>query len=1014
MKEKIPILFFVFLFAVITVTSVIAKPTKAVDVLLTPAQYGKVSRAIPVLTNKPELPEVRPIPKKTFFSQGPESSPFTTVDRVLSYDNGTEASYLGGLAATYHLGVWFKSPAACTLLAVYYDFYNGGPVTYYVADPADTIDFKNDYEEYHGGANPGPSPIETYLHPEESGTAVPGWDTLQIPEMPDVGTNAFFAAYIMDDGNSNPIIDASIPEPPEGFHTLMQRPGGGGGPFGWYSSWHHVYIRALVRMYENPPPMVEKYDKLPNSYVTTGREVTATFSDLGIPLDSTGVVSAWCHYRVDGGAWDSLAMTIISGDGAYGVWKAILPAISAGSTMEYYFSCKDMQGLETTNPPAGNPASYTIKAKSGDVLFVNDDYYGDGYSYDVISDVLPGADQWDISSDGVPDASVLLAGYNVIIWNTWEYSGASFAADTAYIAQFLSNGGNLLVSGMDIPAGEFGYSWGDYTTTTGEFLRDYFGIIGGTDDFASDSISVYYGRTGDTIAGIFNEQWPITVYPYYFVGPGYNFTGRFTEPVDTTQWVGILYDELGNCSAFRYEQPGMYKVVWLYFPFAYMEDYSNPYNPDIDQQRQLIERILDWFSPGPIVREVTQYQTTAAAGPYPVNVKVINFADSLQYVDLIVSANGTVDTISMTPTLGDTFIYTADIPAYTTTTDIKYYVVAMDAKDNRAYSKTYEFWYYLPTANVLYVNESYDPVLDYQDVLDSLGISGGYDVYDPSVYGKPDSTVLPSYNAVIWNGDWGYGTILTKSSAGNVLYDYMLKGGNIFFNSDEILGLFDGWSNVDYSPGDFPYDVLKVNHIYNDACYDSVYGVTGDTITNGIVAEETFPVDNWNDEIGIDSSAIAIFTDAGATTVRGVRWFDANNKVVFLPFMYVSLPKSIQIQVLGNVMNWFGTAIRISSKGDERGNTPKVFALSQNSPNPFGEKTAIQYALPKTAQVSLKIYNATGQVVKTLVNGVEKPGYRTVFWNGRDSNNRRVAQGVYFYRLTAGNFRATKKLLILR
>ncbi|MCK4584184.1 hypothetical protein KAU13_02080, partial [candidate division WOR-3 bacterium] len=339
----------------------------------------------------------------------------------------------------------------------------------------------------------------------------------------DVGTDIFFGAYIMDDGVSSPIIDASISPP---YHTLMQRPGGGGGPFGWYSSWHHVYIRALVRMYENPPPVVEDYDDLSNSYITIGRKVTATFSDLGIPLDSTGVVEAWVYYCIDSGMWDSLSMYIISGDSSYGVWEETLPGINPGQTMDYYFSCKDMQGLITFEPFP--PCSYTIKEKTDDILFVNDDYYGPPYSYDVIADVIPTADRWEIPVDGLPDSSVLLAGYNVIIWNTWERSGLSFAADTQWIKIYLEGGGDMLVSGMDIPAGEFGYSWGNYTTGPGEFLYEYFGIVGGTDDFATDSISVYFGEIGDTITGIF-ENWPITVFPYYCFGPYYNYNGRFDE-----------------------------------------------------------------------------------------------------------------------------------------------------------------------------------------------------------------------------------------------------------------------------------------------------------------------------------------------------------------------------------------------------------------------------------------------------------------------------------------------------
>ncbi|MCK4585596.1 hypothetical protein KAU13_09300, partial [candidate division WOR-3 bacterium] len=417
--------------------------------------------------------------------------------------------------------------------------------------------------------------------------------------------------------------------------------------------------------------MIEAYDVLPNTYVTTGREVTATLSDLGIPPDSTGVTDAWVHYNIDGGVWDSLSLTIISGDPSYGVWKAILPGINAGQTMEYYFHCYDMQGLLSVAPPPANPASYTIREKTGDVLFVNDDYYGGGYSYDVIADVVPTADYWEIPSDGPPDASVMLAGYNVIIWNSWGGSGITANAQPLF-EQYLDGGGNLLVSGMDIPAGDFHYAWGAYTTEPGEFLYDYFGIRGGTDDYAYRyAPSVYFGRTGDAITAVFNEDWPITSLPYYFVGAAYNFAGIYDEDPDTTNWRGILYDEWGYCSAFRYELPGAYKTVWLYFPFAYIMDYANPYTPEIQQQQEFIGRILDWFNntPAPALLSLSHYYTTYTQGPYPVSLTVTSFVDPLLYVNLIVSANGVEDTIPMTPTRSGVE-YAANIPAYSDTTDI--------------------------------------------------------------------------------------------------------------------------------------------------------------------------------------------------------------------------------------------------------------------------------------------------------------------------------------------------------
>ncbi len=1007
MKDDACLVWVVVCFFAVTI-GLAAKP---VDVVLEPAIPGSPSKIIGVQNHAGRLLEVFPI-RRHGVSIGPKTEGGSRpVDYVLSYDTGTASSYLSGLMQDDHLGVWFQSPSACTLLAIYYYFYAGGNVTYYVSDPSDTIDFFNDYEEYHGGVNPGPDPRETFLHPEEYAYAPGGWDTLVVSGMPDVGKNVFFAAYIMEDGNSSPMIDPSISPP---YHTLMQRLPGGGGPFGWYASWHHVYIRALVRMYENVPPLVEAYDILPSSYDTTGREVTATFSDLGIPLDSTGVAEGWTHYRIDGGSWDSLSMILISGDSSYGIWEATLPGINPGQTMDYWFSCFDLQGMRTSDPPSGNPVSYTIREQNGDVLFVNDDYYGGSYSYDVIADVIPNADRWEIPTDGVPDSSVILAGYDVIIWSTWELSGNTFAADTTLVAQFLSNGGNMLISGMDIPAGEFGYSWGNYVTSPGEFLYENFDIIGGTDDYANPmERSRYYGEAGDPITGVF-ESWPLQVLPYYFVGPGYNYAGHFDDNIfNPVYWNGILADSLGEFSGFRFEEPGVYRAVWLYFPFAYIEDSANPLTPHIEQQRELISRILMWFGeqPMPILENMTQYITTTQTGPYPVEVTVTNHGDPLLSIDLMVSANGTEDTIPMIGAKADTTIYAADIPQYAQTTDIIYHVEAMGSDSTVCSSDSMRFLFLVP-ASVLYVNESYDAVLDYRDIFDSLSIVGGYEIYEPALHGVPDSTVLISFPAVIWNGDWGYGTILTKESSTNYLYDYLNQGGYFFFGSDEILGLWDGWMDVDYYPGEFPYDALAVSHIYNDICYDWIYGVAGDTISRGIDTQLNCPLTNWNDEIDIFPYAYEVFTDATGNDIRGVRWEDTDNKVVFFPFMYVCMPKHLQVVVMERILTWFGIGCSIAEQNSKE--LPKWYCLAQNIPNPCQGRAHISYAIPRECFVSLRIYNAAGQLVRTLVNGLEEPGRRTIVWNARDRHGRRVAQGVYFYRLEAGEYSSTRKLLLVK
>jgi hypothetical protein len=93
---------------------------------------------------------------------------------------------------------------------------------------------------------------------------------------------------------------------------------------------------------------------------------------------------------------------------------------------------------------------------------------------------------------------------------------------------------------------------------------------------------------------------------------------------------------------------------------------------------------------------------------------------------------------------------------------------------------------------------------------------------------------------------------------------------------------------------------------------------------------------------------------------------------------------------------------------------PKVYALSQNYPNPFNPETTIKYQLPKASHVSLKIWNILGQEIRTLVDEDKEAGFYTLQWDARDNLDRRVASGVYLYRIEAGDFRMTRKMLILR
>ena len=98
---------------------------------------------------------------------------------------------------------------------------------------------------------------------------------------------------------------------------------------------------------------------------------------------------------------------------------------------------------------------------------------------------------------------------------------------------------------------------------------------------------------------------------------------------------------------------------------------------------------------------------------------------------------------------------------------------------------------------------------------------------------------------------------------------------------------------------------------------------------------------------------------------------------------------------------------------------PKETVLLSNYPNPFNPETWIPYQLAKPAKVTVSIYATDGTLVRTLALGYQPAGVyhdksRAAYWDGKNELGESVASGVYFYTLTAGDFTATRKMLIIR
>jgi hypothetical protein len=105
----------------------------------------------------------------------------------------------------------------------------------------------------------------------------------------------------------------------------------------------------------------------------------------------------------------------------------------------------------------------------------------------------------------------------------------------------------------------------------------------------------------------------------------------------------------------------------------------------------------------------------------------------------------------------------------------------------------------------------------------------------------------------------------------------------------------------------------------------------------------------------------------------------------------------------------------IATDVETPGELPKEFSLSQNYPNPFNPTTSIKFGLPVQAPVTMEIYNILGVKVRTLLRGeVMSAGLHQMEWNGKDDAGVSVTSGVYLYRINAGTFQVTKKMMMLK
>jgi hypothetical protein len=189
------------------------------------------------------------------------------------------------------------------------------------------------------------------------------------------------------------------------------------------------------------------------------------------------------------------------------------------------------------------------------------------------------------------------------------------------------------------------------------------------------------------------------------------------------------------------------------------------------------------------------------------------------------------------------------------------------------------------------------------------------------------------------------------------------------------------------------YLYLNYNHMLDD--YSGTdYSIGVVTTSNGgnswNIAHEVFPTG----DIGPENVSLTINTpDVGSNSFQIAFFFDGYS--YDLDYWYID-------DIVLSTSTHSGNIVSLRNK------------LIGNYPNPFNPSTTIAFSLLEPGNVSINIFNVKGEKVKTLVNQNFSAKEHSIVWNGTDDNGRRVASGVYFYRMISNDYSSSRKMILMK
>ncbi len=371
-----------------------------------------------------------------------------------------------------------------------------------------------------------------------------------------------------------------------------------------------------------------------------------------------------------------------------------------------------------------------------------------------------------------------------------------------------------------------------------------------------------------------------------------------------------------------------------------------------------------------------------------------------------------LNSLNTSITLSNEFIYNIFMEALDDT--VSYFKWSVDVTDglhvlSSDYDSAYPISYnYTPTINPIddqEIEEDTDPW---------FFVTGTFygSISDYTLYAYSDTADFYVIDEpAVFGGGWRFELIPNQNWFGEAIVTLILV--------EDESGLADTTS--------FQVTVLPIND--SPEPFSLIYPIVTDTISINTDTDETVPF-TWGRSMDVDSEVIyklTITLDYFGTSYTNEYENIADTTYGISAYEYAILMTNLNLprwKIDYTIEASDGEYTIMSNDGEyvfentslsiENGILPKEFALHQNYPNPFNPITSLRYDLPNDGLVNITVHDMMGRVVKTFVNGSQTAGFKSIQWNATNDRNEPVSAGLYLYTIQAGEFRQTKKMVLLK